>query len=477
MGKRKRCVLRYRVKWFCCDFVRFDLAADGNMNQSRFSHWLVGGVALVLVLLAWLAGHGDLATPHKSLTDVRSGTAAISPMRRPSHLPLPPAYESTYEPLPSHLRELSSKHKDRLWRLLRRKLNSTDAIRQEALLKFRSPEAFRDFLSRSDQSGLKILGRLDGLRAIRVGFDDLDKLGVTIESDAGAYEAVDANFIVRVPDPPDPELRSSVSGAAPFGGDVFLQAIGADGDRSTWGSGITVAVLDTGIENHPTFGEGQITHLDLVNDGQPFDGHGTAMASLIGGRDKEAPGVAPASHILDVRIADSQGVSSSFKLAEGIVRAVDAGAQVINISLGSYGDALIVRDAVAYAESQGAVVVGSAGNDRTGNQLTYPAAISSVISVGGVDANYEQAYFSNSGKGLDVTAPAVGIQSAYGAHSIVLGDGASQAAAIASGVLAQGLSSGSTTAKAAADWVKQNALPLSLPPERGGAGMIQVESP
>jgi hypothetical protein len=42
------------------------------------------------------------------------------------------------------------------------------------------------------------------------------------------------------------------------------------------------------VEDHPTFGEGQITHLDLVNDGQPFDGHGTAVASLIGGQDKQA---------------------------------------------------------------------------------------------------------------------------------------------------------------------------------------------
>ena len=448
------------------------------MNQLRFSRWLVGGAALALVLLTWLAWHGDLVTSRKPLTHARSKAAsesAISSLRRPSYVP--PAHELASEPSLSHPRKLSLKHEDRLSRLLRRKLNSTGAIRKEALLKFTSSEALRDFLSRSEYSGLKILGRLDSLRAIRVGFDDLDKLQAALEEDAGVYEAIDANFIVRVPDRPDPESRPGLSGAAQFGGDAFLQAIDAEGNRSTWGGGITVAVLDTGVENHPTFSEGQITHLDLVNDGQPFDGHGTAMASLIGGQNEQAPGVAPASHILDVRVADSQGESSSFKLAEGIVRAVDAGAQVINISLGSYGDALVVRDAVAYAESKGAVVVGSAGNDQTGNQLTYPAAINSVISVGGVDADYQQAYFSNSGKGLDVTAPAVGIQSAYGAQSIVLSDGTSQATAITSGVVAHGLSSGSTTAKAATDWLKQNALPLGLPPERGGAGMIQVESP
>jgi subtilisin family serine protease len=85
-----------------------------------------------------------------------------------------------------------------------------------------------------------------------------------------------------------------------------------------------------------------------------------------------------------------------------------------------------------------------------------------------VDANFQQAYFANSGEGLDVTAPAVGIQSAYGPDSIVIGDGTSQAAAITSGVVAYGLSSGSTTTTGAANWLKRNALRLTLSPERGG---------
>lgn len=444
------------------------------MNQPRFSRWFVGGVALALI--AWLAGHGDREAPRKAAIDSRPGTAATStasPPRRPSSI-TPEHMVSPEPPLSPHP-ELPLENDDRLSKLLSRRLSSFGAIGNELLLKFKSPEALCAFLSRADQSGLKILGRLDGLMAIRVGFDDLDELRALIEGDESVYEAIEANFMVKVPDWLNSESRPGVSGTAPFGGDAFLQAIGADSNRSTWGTEITVAVLDTGVENHPTFGKGQLTHLDLVNDGQPFAGHGTAVASLIGGRDEQAPGVAPASHILDVRIADSLGESSSFKLAEGIVKAVDAGAQVINISLGSYGDATVLRDAVAYAESKGAVIVAAAGNDHTNNQLAYPAAISSVISVGGVDADYQQAYFSNSGKGLDVTAPAVGIQSAYGADLIVLGDGTSQAAAITSGVVAYGLSTGSTTTSAASDWLKQNVLPLSLPPERGSAGMTHLE--
>ena len=445
------------------------------MNQTRLLRWwFAGSVALAMALLVWFAFERDWLARGKQLTNSTLETPRVFPKSPPRHAPS--ARKIAAEPLPSHATGPSVKDEDRLSKLLRRRLNSASALRNEALLKFKSPAALRDFLNRAGRGKLKVLGRLDALLAVRVGFDQLEQLRALIGDDASVYEDIDANFVVKVPDWPSAEDRPGGSGTASFGGD-FLDAIGATGDRSAWGDGITVAVLDTGVEAHPTFSDGQITHMDLVNDGQPFDGHGTAVASLIGGQDEQAPGVAPASHILDVRVADSQGVSSSFTLAEGIIQAADAGAQVINISLGSYGDAAVVRDAVAYAQSKGAVVIGAAGNDQTDNQLAYPAAISSVISVGGVDANHQQAYFSNSGTGLDVTAPAVGIQSAYGADSIVLGDGTSQAAAIASGVVAYGLSSGATTTDNAADWLKQNTLPLTLPPERGGAGMTQVGSP
>ncbi|MCX7826956.1 MAG: S8 family serine peptidase [Verrucomicrobiae bacterium] len=448
------------------------------MSQPPLSRWwFAAGIALAVALAGWFEWRQDWATPRKPSADSALKTDAASQKPAPRRAPRAPAARRLVaEPQPS--REVAPPAKeDRLSKLLRRRLDRAGAVPNEALLKFKSPEAMREFLNRADRSKLTVLGRLDGLRAVRVRYDQLDQLRAAIEGDADIYEDIDANFVVKTPDWPDPESRPAGSGTASFNGDGFLHAIGATGDCSAWGAGVTVAVLDTGVENHPTFSDGQITHMDLVNDGQPFDGHGTAMASLIAGGDEQAPGVAPATHILDVRVADSQGVSSSFKLAEGIIRAADAGAQVINISLASYGDATVVRDAVAYALSKGAVIVAAAGNDQTANQLAFPAAISSVISVGGVDAHYQQAYFSNSGAGLDVTAPAVGILSAYGANSIVLGDGTSQAAAIASGVLAAGLSTGSTTTAAAADWLKQNALPLNLPPERGGAGMTQVKLP
>jgi thermitase len=199
------------------------------------------------------------------------------------------------------------------------------------------------------------------------------------------------------------------------------------------------------------------------------------MASLVGGGNWQAAGVAPGVQLLDIRVADANGSSDSFTLAQGITQAADSGAHIINISLGSYGDSFAVREAIAHALGKGSVVIASAGNDASANMLSFPASLPKVIAVGGVDANFSQAYFSNSGPNLDLVAPAVGIRSAYGKSYVIVGDGTSQATALTSGVLAQALASGATTTANAAEWLKQRAKALGLAPERGGAGLVQVK--
>lgn len=426
------------------------------MKESRhWVLWLAGGCVLVVALCVWLAGGKEWL----ERSDSNLGTAAAR-----GKVPGGTKSKGT----------VAADSGDPLLKRLRHRIEAGGGVEREAVLKFKSPGAMNEFLKRAQRHGIRILGRLDRLRALRVGYDQLEHLREAIGDGADLLDDMGGNFIVRVPDFLQAEDRPDGVGTASFKGRGFLNAVHAIGDRSSWGQGVTVAVVDTGVENHPTFEDGQITHYDLVQDGKPFDGHGTAMASLIAGQDWQAPGIAPAAHILDVRVIDGDGYGSSFKLAEGILLAADNGARVINVSLGFYGDSQVVRDAVAYAQSKGAVVVGSAGNDATSNLLAYPAAIASVVSVGGVDAKLQQAYFSNSGQGLDVTAPGVGIQSAYGKDSIVEGDGTSQAAAIASGVLAAAISTGATTSWSAADWLKANALDLALPPERGGDGMVQA---
>lgn len=427
-------------------------------------------VAVTALLLAGLAQRAGWLIPNKLEAPVASrapagGGGSVAALPASADSPVAPRRTSS---------ERTDDERQYLLEFLRRRLELSDALPNQAVLQFRSPAALSAFLRRADAGGLPILGRIDALSLVRLGYDRVEQLRDALAADPSACADVGVNFLVLVPDVLQTEDRPAGAGMASYQGLGFLSAIGADADRSAWGQGVTIAVVDTGVEDHPTFAPGQVVHYDLVNDDQPFDGHGTAMASLIAGQSGAAPGVAPASQILDVRVADSLGYSDTFTVAAGIVQAADAGAQVINISLGSYGDSQAVREAVAYAESKGAVIVSSAGNEQTTDQLTFPAAIATVISVGGIDARGQQAYFANSGSGLVIAAPAVGIQSAYGQHFLIVGDGTSQAAAITSGVVAYGIAGKLTSHATAADWLRKNAQPLALPPERAGAGQVHI---
>ncbi|MCB9675203.1 MAG: peptidase S8 [Alphaproteobacteria bacterium] len=180
---------------------------------------------------------------------------------------------------------------------------------------------------------------------------------------------------------------------------------------TTRGAGITVAVVDTGV--HP-FGQDTPVNLlpgiDLVDGDSDADdphGHGTHVAGTIAQATDNGVGVAgmaPDVNILPVRVINENGGGSSFAIARGIIWAVQAGADVINLSIGSDNGAGAEMQAIEYALSQGVVVVAAAGNDGR-DQLSFPAAYAGVIAVGAVDALGEVTEYSNYGFGLDVVAP------------------------------------------------------------------------
>ncbi len=186
----------------------------------------------------------------------------------------------------------------------------------------------------------------------------------------------------------------------------------------------------------------------------------------------ENGGVAPASEILDFRVADSKGRGDVANVAQGIMQAVDAGARLINISLGTSADAVMLRQAVAYAQSRGVVIVAAAGNEQE-TQLAYPAAYAGVISVAAVDAQGRQAYFSNSGEGLTIAAPGVGIISGYSDNKTVIGNGTSQAAAITSGAISALLSRNYAAANIP-QVITHNAVRIQAPATQVGSGLLRL---
>ncbi len=312
-----------------------------------------------------------------------------------------------------------------------------NARAREVVLSFKDDAAYRRFLARAQQAGLTVVGQLDGLRTVRVRADTFASLKADLLQNPADYADASPNYMMSIPAPPAKDPRAAVD-QVPFGNRA-LQFLGVSGDHGQWGNGITIAVLDTGIAPDPTFGSSRIRYLDLglgtaAGSGNE-DGHGTAVAALAAGAAADAPGVAPAANLLSIRVTDANGTSDIFTVAQGIVAAVDAGAKILNISLGGYGTNSALDAAIAYASAHGAVIVAAAGNDQAA-QLAWPAADSRVISVGAIDAAGQQVSFSNSGPQLQITAPGYGVQTAWLDGQRATVDGTSISSPIVAGSIA-----------------------------------------
>jgi hypothetical protein len=303
-----------------------------------------------------------------------------------------------------------------------------NAIPYERIVGFSSEEAYRNFLKKLGASGLRNLGQIDALRSVRVGFDTINGF-----NDLGIDPAdIQFNYPVTIPELREVDPQNGIVG---FGSGA-LNYLGITTDNSEWGRGVKIAVIDTGIGAHLSL-TGEIQHINLVElpEGVSPNSHGTSVASLIAGNHPNMKGVAPAADLISVRVADETGYSNSFILAEGIIAAADAGAQIINISMGSEGDSRLVRQAVEYANAKGAVIFASSGNEGS-SQSAFPAGDPNVFSVGAVDANGTHLNFSNTDSDLAFTAPGFEVRAAYPGDNVTSFTGTSGAVAFPVGAVA-----------------------------------------
>lgn len=299
------------------------------------------------------------------------------------------------------------------------------AVEGELVVHFKDRQAYLDYLQRLRDAGLEPLGQLDALLALRLSEASLRRVRLQ-----GDLDRISFSYPVFSPPPPSALSPLQLGGLQPF--DTVAAMIAGEWSNAD-GSGVRVAILDSGFQAHSDFSDSQMTSLDFTGTGVDGlgSGHGTSVASIIGGR----LGIAPGAELLPIRVLDEQGQGNSYDLARAIIAAVDEGADIINMSLGLYQDVPVLHEAILYAGERDVLMVAAAGNDGYG-QIAYPAAYSQVLSVTAVDARGQQARFPNQSDTIDFAAPGFEVVAAAEDGAYVRFSGTSAAAPFVTATLA-----------------------------------------
>ncbi|MGX7828549.1 S8 family serine peptidase [Actinokineospora sp. 24-640] len=192
------------------------------------------------------------------------------------------------------------------------------------------------------------------------------------------------------------------------------------------GAGVTVAVLDTGVDQtHPDLASREAAERNFSDDETAVDeyGHGTHVASTIAGTGAKYRGVAPGARILDGKVLNSFGFGRESWILEGMRWAAEQGADIVNMSLGggdSPGLDPLEMAVNTLSAEHGTLFVISAGNSGPGQgSVGSPGSAEAALTVGAVDRADQIAPFSSrgplpDGEGIkpDITAPGVGIVAA-----------------------------------------------------------------
>lgn len=281
--------------------------------------------------------------------------------------------------------------------------------------------------------------------------------------------------------------------AATAGAKDFLRAIYGSTGGATRGSGVKVAVVDSGVDSqHPALagvegGRGMVPGEDPTDGGpcsDPEGGHGTHVAGIIGSRDPMIPGVAPGCSIRSYRVFPKNSTragATNYSIINSILEAVNDGCDIVNLSLGgatAKDDG--VRKAIEEAWDRGVVCIAAAGNNGR-KAVSYPAAHASCIGVTAlgrsdlipagapealhvgppvstVDPRVFLAKFSNLGPQVDFGGPGVWIVSSLPGGGWGALSGTSMAAPAISGFAAVVLSQDTTILNAKRDSARAEAL-------------------
>ncbi|WP_157545271.1 S8 family serine peptidase [Hamadaea tsunoensis] len=287
-------------------------------------------------------------------------------------------------------------------------------------------------------------------------------------------------------------------GTAPTAQTPWAQRWLALGDAwplGSGGAGVTVAVVDTGVDTRqPQLAGAVLPGTDLIASGDgrtDCTGHGTGIAALIAARpaaDTGFAGVAPQAHILPVRVAERIEDVQPNLAATGIDWAAGHGARIIVLAFALPTDAPTMRAAVARAVARGILVVAAAGTDpdprttaadptRPAGAGPFPAAYDGVLGVSAIDGNGTVDPSTWPGRHVDLAAPGLDVVTAAPGHGQAAYSGSDMASAVAGGVAALLLASSApgTTPTGTRLAARLTATADPFPATRGwayGAGIV-----
>lgn len=269
-----------------------------------------------------------------------------------------------------------------------------------------------------------------------------------IEVDARAARAV-AGALKRIPSVLSVRGDHPMTASRKPNDPLFAEQWGTQRVRlpEAWNSSvgsddIVVAVLDTGVSSHVEL-DGRVLRGYNMLDGSRStaddsnDQHGTQVAGVIAAKGDNGAGMAGTCwrcRVLPIKVLDSTGQGWTSDIAEGIRRATEQGADVINMSFGGPWDDTAIAAAVVDARKKGVVLVAAAGNEGL-NLPTYPAAYEDVLGVAATDETDQRYVWSNWGSWVSVAAPGCN-PATHGTSKYTVFCGTSSAAPMVSGTAA-----------------------------------------
>lgn len=306
-------------------------------------------------------------------------------------------------------------------------------------------------VSVSDPRALAWLVALRGVAVLR----EVPALGIYVVARPGADPALLAAECAALPGvrSASPNYVARTAAVIPNDAHYPVQRPGAKwiGLEEAWslsrGTGVTVAVLDTGADGtHPDLLGAIGAYVDIVNgagalppaQARDDNGHGTAIAGIIAARFQNGvgtAGVAPEASVIAIKVADREGAASFGDLVAGIDEAVRRRARVIVIALGAWVSDPALDAAVSRAVASGAVLIAAAGNENV-NAPAWPAACAGVVATGGASDDGRLAFTTVLAPSLALLAPSENVVAPVPGGISGFIRGTSAAAAYAAGAAA-----------------------------------------